>query len=124
MKQEESFFTDTRQKAQEYIKERVLLFKMELLEKVSKVAAGMLSVMFLVLIVFFIVFFLSIMAGYYFASVTGSPIYGFAIVTGIYVLLLIIFLLIKKKVIDVRITNTLIDVFFDKTEIEEDEHTE
>jgi hypothetical protein len=121
MKQEDSFFADTRQKAQEYVKERIMLFKMELLEKVSKVAAGMLSVMFLVLIVFFIVFFLSIMTGYYFASLTGSLFYGFAIVAGIYILLLIIFLLIKKKVIDVRITNALIDVFFDKTEIEEDE---
>ncbi len=120
MKQEESFFAETRQKAEEYVKERIMLFKMELLEKVSKVAAGILSVMFLALIVFFIVFFLSIMAGWYFAYLTGSEVYGFGIVAGIYIVLLIIFLIVRKRLIEVKVVNSLIDILFDKTEIEED----
>jgi ABC-type glycerol-3-phosphate transport system permease component len=121
MKQEETFFTDIKTKVEEYVRDRIQLFKLQLLEKVSKIVAGMFSVLLTAFIIFFILLFLSMMAGYAFAHLTHSLFYGFGIVALIYIILFFIILKIKNKVIDVYITNAVIDIFFDKNATEEDE---
>ncbi len=120
MTNNENFFTESKIKLEEYIHERILLLKLQVLEKVSKIIAGLFSGLLMILFIFFILLFLSIMGGYFFADLTGSLVYGFGIIAGIYIVLFLILLAIKNKIIDVKITNFVIDIFFDKNEIKDE----
>lgn len=51
------------------------------------------------------------MAGYFFAELTGSLFYGFSIVAGIYLLLLILVLVFRKNYIGPFLVNMLIRLF-------------
>ena len=65
------------------------------------------------LLAFFVLLFFSIMAGYYFATLTGSMFSGFGIVAGFYLALLLILVLTRKR-IEKNITNTVIRILFAK----------
>lgn len=118
---ETNFFTDTRKELEQYVADRLLLFKMQSTDKGSKLIASLFFILLDAMLFFFILLFLSIMAGYFFAEVTGSLYVGFGIVAGTYLLLgLLLFLMrgrIEKKIID-----TIIQIIFDKTEGDDDEN--
>ena len=65
------------------------------------------------LLAFFVLLFLSIMAGYYFATLTGSMFAGFGIITGFYAVLLILVVMLGKKYLTAFITNLIVKIFFD-----------
>ncbi len=116
MEQKENFFADSRDKVEEYLQDRLLLFKLRTVEKASKLAAAMFIGIIIAIICVFILLFISIMGGYYFANLTGNLFYGFGIVAGIYLVLLLIILISKKGWLRVFIANTIIRIFFDKTD--------
>lgn len=120
MEKEPNFFSESKEKIHEYIQDRIMLFKLDMIEKISRLT----SLMFLGLLIgvfsLFILIFLSMMGGYYFAAVTGNMYVGFGIITGFYVLLLIFLLLGGKKFLNNFITNTVINTIFDKTADPED----
>ena len=119
MEQKENFFADSRDKVEEYLQDRLLLFKLRTVEKASKLAAAMFIGILMAIISVFILLFLSIMGGYYFADLTGNLYYGFGIIAGIYVVLLLIIFLMKKGWLHTFIANTIIRIFFDKTDDDE-----
>ena len=55
------------------------------------------------------------MAGYYFAQLTSSNFVGFSIVAGIYALLFLLFIALRKQIIFKPITNLIIKIFFEKS---------
>lgn len=122
MKEEQkNFFGETQELVENYVKNRLLLFKLQTAEKSAKLVSLVFTGLILALLCFFILFFLSIMAGYYFAEKTGSMFYGFGIVTAIYLVLFLLLLYLRKKFLNKYISDTVIRVFFDSTEIEEDD---
>jgi hypothetical protein len=64
----------------------------------------------------FMLLFLSFMLGYYFAEKTGSLFSGFGIVAGIYFLIFLVFMLLFKNFISVRIMNMVTNIFFDNND--------
>ncbi len=114
MEDQENFFTEARREISEYLEERLLLLKLQSAEKTSKLIAVMFSGFLLALVAFFILLFISIMAAYYFASLTGSLYLGFAIVAGFYILVFLLILKYQKRVLQKFITNIVIDILFDK----------
>lgn len=115
MAEQPDFFDESGKKLKEYMDERALLLKMQAVEKTSKLVAVLFTTLILALLGFFILFFLSIMLGYYFASLTNSLYAGFGIVAGLYLILFIAILLLRKNVIEKYIINTVIATIFDKT---------
>ncbi len=111
----EDFFGDTKKKLEDYIQKRLLLFRLQTVEKASRLAAVLITGLVMGVLAFFILLFLSIMAGYFFASVTGSEYAGFGIVAAFYIVLLIVLIKLRKKVLQKFLTNTLIQIFFDQT---------
>jgi len=107
-----SFFKDTKNAVQQYVADRMLLFKMQTAEKGAKLVTVLVSGLIIGLFGFFILFFISIMVGYYFGELLGSLYLGFAIVAASYALLLLVLLRIKSKYLDAIITNKIIEVFF------------
>jgi len=104
----------------DYVDDRVLLLKIQAAEKSGKLLSALITIAVVALFSFFILLFVSIMGGYYFAELTGSTFYGFSIIAGIYIVLLLLFLLINKQVLSKRIINMVIKIFFEKSKVETD----
>ena len=117
--QKEHFFAETEELVEAYIKDRLLLVKMEAAEKGAKLAVHFVTGLVLMLLSFFILLFLSIMAGYYFSGLTGSEFYGFGIIAAFYVLILVIVLLLRKRYIFPFLINFIIKTIFDQVNDED-----
>ncbi len=114
------FFEETEEMVEKYVKDRMLLFKLQATEKAANLVALMVSGIVIGMIGFFILMFLSIMAGYYFAELTGSLFYGFGIITLVYIVLLIVLVVLRKKILHNFVANTVVRIIFDK-QTDEDE---
>ncbi|MEX6691161.1 phage holin family protein [Danxiaibacter flavus] len=116
MEQKENFFAESRDKVEEYLQDRLLLFKLKTVEQASKLAAAMFIGIIIAIVSVFILFFLSIMGGYYFADLTGNLFYGFGIIAGIYIIVLLVIFLSSKNWLRSLISNKVIKIIFDKTD--------
>ena len=114
--QQENFFKETKELVVSYFKNRLLLFKLQSSQKLAKLAGIMFTALILSVIGFFIVLFISIMAGYLFASWLHSTFAGFGVVAAVYVLLFIILYQKRKTLLQRFIINTVINVLFDEDE--------
>ena len=114
MNEQEDFFAASKTALEKYIEDRILLLKLQSVEKISVLVSLMFTGLLMALLSFFVLLFISIMAGYYFASLTESMFAGFGIVAGFYIILLIILATAGKKYLTVFITNLVIKIFFDQ----------
>jgi len=120
MDKKEDFFEETYGLYTSYVDDRILLLKIQAAEKSGKLMSALVTMAVVALFTFFILLFLSIMGGYYFAEITGSMFYGFSIIAGIYVFLLLVFLFLNKRVLSKRIINMVIRIFFERSAVETD----
>ena len=118
MENEEHFFAASKKKLEQYVKDRLLLLKMQAVEKISQVAAKLFSALIIAMLAFFVLLFISIMAGYFFAELTGSLYIGFGIVAASYLLLLLLILKFRKRLIEKKLIDEIIETVFDKTDDE------
>ena len=96
-----------------YINDQVSLVKLEGVEALGRVVA---TVAFLLLVVMFIMFFvllLSFAGAFYFGELFGRA-NGFLIVTGIYLLLIILLVFLKKPIQNLIINITIAASMADK----------
>jgi len=121
MEKEPDYFIESKEKIKQYIQDRLLLLKLDMVEKTSKLVSVMFIGLLLTILSFFIILFLSFMAGYYFASLTNSLYLGFGIVCGFYLLLLVFIIVGGKRMLHTYITNTVIETIFDQTADNEEE---
>ncbi|PBQ33049.1 hypothetical protein CNR22_15105 [Sphingobacteriaceae bacterium] len=120
MEEKKEYFEETYELFTNYVDDRMLLLKIQAAEKSGKLMSAFITMAVVALFTFFILLFVSIMGGYYFAEVTGSTFYGFSIIAGIYILLLLIFLVLNKQVLSQYIINTVIRIFFERSKVETD----
>ena len=121
MGDQKNFFEESKDAIKRYLQDKLLLLKLQLTEKIAKLISVMFACLMIAVFIFFIILFLSIMAGFYFASLTGSNFWGFGIVAAFYLILLIIIIILRKRVLQKSIINMIIAVMFEKTK-EEHEH--
>lgn len=117
----EDFFAASGKELEQYFQDRLLLLKMQVGDKTASLITLLFSVMVIGLLAFFILLFLSIMAGYYFAGLTGSLYIGFAIVAFFYLSLLGVLIAMRKR-FQRKIINILIRIFFAKTDNDASSH--
>jgi energy-coupling factor transporter transmembrane protein EcfT len=123
-KTQEPFFKESGERIEAYIKDSLLLFKLQGARKISRLAAMMFVVLVVALLVFFIMLFLSAMLGYYFAELTGSLYLGFGILSALYIIVAIVLIKLRKPLLEKLITNTVINILFDSgDDAEEEEET-
>ncbi|MBV4358031.1 phage holin family protein [Pinibacter aurantiacus] len=113
--QQPGFFENVQNLTEEYIQDRLLLLKLRAADKSARLAGLLVSFLIIALLAFFVLFFISILVGYFFVWVTQSLFWGFGIVAGFYALLLILVFAFRKKYIEKLIANIVIKVFFDRT---------
>ena len=120
-KTQEAFFKDSGDRIEAYVKDQLLLMKLQGARKLSKLAAMMFAVLVVAILVFFIMLFLSVMLGYYFAELTGSLYLGFGILSAIYVVLVIVLIKLRSTVLEKMVANTVINILFDPKDDEDDD---
>ena len=112
MEMNENYFAATKVAVQEYVEERLLLLKLQGV-KVGGQAAGAVTVAIIaLLLVIGLLVLLGITGGLLIASFTGNYLSGFAIITGIYLLLIIIIAVWARRPIENYINNTVIKKVF------------
>jgi hypothetical protein len=118
-----AFFEDTQELVEDYVNNRLNLLKLQTAEKSSKLVTLIFAGLVIGLLAFFILLFLSIMAGYFFAELTHSQFYGFGIVAAFYILLLVAVIYMRKKFLDKYISDTVVKIFFDSNDDEDEAPT-
>lgn len=113
-----SFFEDLKQLIISYFEAKLQLYKIDAYEKVAKVMAVLFSSIVITVLAFFLLFFLSISGGFYFAELLNSNALGFLIVFGFYVVLFILVVKYRKNILEKYITDKVIEQLFDKGENE------
>jgi energy-coupling factor transporter transmembrane protein EcfT len=112
MENERTFFADVQYRLENYVEDRVLLFKLQSTEKVAGFVPKLLLVFGVVFLSFFILMFLSILAAYFLWQLTGSFYWGVGIVTLVYIIALAILLFLYKKMLREKITNNILKMIF------------
>lgn len=114
MQEKKGFFEETEEMVEKYVNDRMLLLKLQASEKAAHLTALLVSGIAIGMVAFFILMFLSIMAGYFFAELTNSLFYGFGIIALLYIILLIILITMRKKILHDFVANTVVRIFFEK----------
>lgn len=110
------FFVQVKEMVEDYVDDRILLLKLQTIEKVAKMSSTLFLgavIAFLSLILFMII---SFIAGYYLSQAVNSYPGGFAILAAIYVVLILVFLYLHKKVTGKMIIDSVIKFSFDTKE--------
>ena len=104
-----------RKEIREYLGVRFDLLRLQIAESISGILSKTATLIITGYLLFFILLFLSIAAGYFFASLLGSNELGFLCVAGIYTLLLLVFILFRKRIIERPVIKAVIRLLFPKT---------
>lgn len=110
----QGFFKDTQQLAEEYIRERILLLKLEAVEKSAQLASVIVTVIVIGSFVSIVLLLLSAMACFMLRELTGNWFYGLGIVIVFYVLLIAVLIIFRKNFFYKHIANFVIRIFFEK----------
>ncbi len=98
-KASENYFATTRTAIEEYIFARWQLLKVQVTDKSAKVLSLLWIALAGISFLIFIVFAISMLLGYWFSYITGSNTIGFAILTGIYFVMIVVLWLARHAVV-------------------------
>ncbi|HKK40965.1 MAG TPA: hypothetical protein VJ963_01060 [Bacteroidales bacterium] len=97
---------------QEYIEVKLDLLRIQAAEIVSDFISKRRFLLVLVFLVSAILLFLSLSAAYFMASLLNSTELGFLCVAGFYFVLLMIFIILRKTLIDRPVIKSVMKIFF------------
>ncbi|MES2514102.1 MAG: phage holin family protein [Bacteroidota bacterium] len=119
----DTYFDETYDLVKKYTDDRLLLLKIQSAKKTAKITSKVIFIFIAAILSFFIMLFLGLMLAYFFAEKMNSNFYGFAMVAGIYLLLLFLFIIIYKAYFSGKIMDMVTAVFFenDPYDITEDD---
>jgi len=100
MNEKSPVISELRQLITEYFDARLKLIKLETFEKIAKVTAVLFSSLVVALLGFFLLFFLSMSLGFFLGKVFDSYALGFLSVTGLYLILFLLVLIMKKDLLE------------------------
>ena len=99
----------------DYIEVRLDLLKLQVAESISGIISKTVIISVVAILLVFILLFLSVAAGYFFASLLNSKELGFLCVAGIYLFVLLVFLLLKRKIVERPVIKSVVKIFFSKS---------
>lgn len=105
---------------EEYISKRVDLIKLHIVEDLSKATSNIGVKLGVFYLLFFVFLFFSLAGAFYVGELTGSISLGFIIVGTIFLLVAIIFYLLRRTLIEKVIIKSFINLFFPKIDNNED----
>lgn len=110
------FFEEYTESLKDQLEKRFLLLRLNIVKITSNLISKILMFAVVALFGFFVFLFLNVMLAFYLSSLLDNYYYGFGIVGGIYLLLLIICVAFRKALFGNFIMNNMLDAVFEKTE--------
>ncbi len=98
----------------EYLEIKVDLIRLHTAENISRMLSSAINMTIIGYLLFFILFFLSFAAGFFLGSVLNSDELGFLCVAVFYIVILVIFLVFRKKIIERPVIKAIMKLFFPK----------
>lgn len=95
-----------------YIDNRLQLVKIEIVNIVANIAAGLVSSFLILVMGIFIIQMFSLALAFWLSKVFESEVIGFSAVGGIYVLFFIIYIAFSKKSIDTAVKDKVVQAAF------------
>ncbi len=108
-----TYFEETYDLVKKYTDDRLLLLKIQSAKKTAKITSKIIYIFATSILLFFVFLFLGFMLAYFFAEKLNSTFYGFAIVAGISVFILLLFIVLYKIYFSDKIMNMITQVFFE-----------
>lgn len=120
---QDNYFDETYELVKKYTDDRLLLIKIQSAKKTAKLTSKVIYIFIASILLFFAMMFLGFMLAYYFAEKLNSNFYGFSVVAGIYIGILLLFMILYKVYFSDKIKNMVTKVFFenDSNDIDEDD---
>jgi hypothetical protein len=107
-------FENIRKDLQEYVEVRLDLIRLHTAESLAKILSDASTIVVAGYILFFILLFLSMAAGYMFAELFDSYTMGFLSVALFYTIVLVLFMVFRKKIIERPVIKAILKLFFPK----------
>jgi len=107
------FFNDLKEAALRHFNNKLELTKLTAVEKGSRIAGLLASLVVIGIVLFLFMAYASLMLGFYLSEKLGSYFYGFGAVTGVLLLVLIVVFLFRTKWVEVPVSNQIIKIIFD-----------
>lgn len=112
-KEKQTFFEETRTMVEDYVDDRILLFKLQASEKAAKLVSGF-YIMFLIgLLLFIVLLILTVIAGYFLAFLTDNFIVGFGIMVIFYVIVIFVLYSMHKRFLGKRVMDAVVKFIFE-----------
>ncbi|MBS1730570.1 MAG: phage holin family protein [Bacteroidetes bacterium] len=119
MENEDRFFSESKEKLEAYLHNRVTLIKLQAVEKTTRLAGAFFTIIVLGLIATFILLFLSLTIATWLSTLFGNLYLGYGIVALLYIILAVVIVVLRKKVIEKKVTNFLVNVLLEKSKEDE-----
>ena len=103
----------------EFIEVRLDLIKLHTAENLSRIFSNVATIAIAGYLLFLIIIFLSFAGGFFIGSRLGSNELGFLCVAGFYLIVMLVFLIFKKQIIEKPVIKTMVRLFFPKFEDDE-----
>jgi hypothetical protein len=103
-----------RKEIQEYIEVKLDLVRLHTAEHLSKLISNASTLAIAGYLLFFILLFLSFAAGFFLGSLLHSNEAGFLCVAGFYILVLIVFLIFRKQIVERPVIQAIVRFLFPK----------
>ena len=110
---------DLKKDVLEYIEVKLDLVRLHTAENLSRIFSNVATIAVIGYLLFFIILFISIAAGYFIGSLLDSNELGFLCVAGFCTLLLILFLVFRKQIVERPVIKAIVRLFFPKFEDDE-----
>lgn len=110
---------EIRKDIQDFIEVKFDLIKLQTAENLSRIFSSTATFAVAGYLLFFIIFFLSFAAGFFLGSQLKSNELGFLCVACFYFLLLIVFLLFRRKIVERPVIKAIVRLFFPKFDQDE-----
>ena len=102
-----------RKELHEYVNLRIEVLKLTIYEKSAKVTAAMASALVIAFLVLFLLLFVFLAASNWFGQMLDNTAAGYGLVALFYLVLLFIFLMVRKKYFEQPIIDKMIDVLIE-----------
>ena len=110
---------DLKKDVLEYIEVKLDLIRLHTAENLSRIFSNVATIAVIGYLLFFIILFISFASGFYIGSLLDSNELGFLCVAGFYTLLLILFLVFRKQIVERPVIKAIVRLFFPKFEDDE-----
>jgi hypothetical protein len=111
--------TDVKDEFESYVDKRVDLLKLHLVGELSRFTASFALKLGVLYLLFFVLMFVSLAGAFFLGDLLGSNGKGFMIVAGIYLFLVVIFILMRRIWVQKPIIESFIKLFFPKLDKDE-----